>query len=339
MLVDTERNRLLFRKLAKLLGRSPSRPLPDTVHDFRTLARRIEAVLKVVCAEPGATERKLLRSLKRLRRHAGAVRDIDVQIAALRKLKIGRESDRRARLLDALTESRAEREKQLRDWLTDRRRNRLRRRLSRYAAVLDRAAAHAAIAESAPAGVPPAADEGTLCAGAEQVLRSFDPAPEALRRFAASARRTSLTSENLHAFRTACKKVRYVAEMSAGERSHHIVESLKRVQDAIGDWHDWDALRATAEDMFGRSLDSALVMALRNVTQAKYEEARHIAAEVRKDLLAEHRALTATRRQSSRRPARKVKFAAEPSSNSEPARKAPRRAPAAKSFHAANDVA
>ena len=147
------------------------------------------------------------------------------------------------------------------------------------------------------------------------MLRSFDPAADSLRRFASLARRTGLTSENLHAFRTACKKVRYVAEMGAGQRSQAIVASLKRVQDAIGDWHDWDALRTTAEDMFGRSLDSALVMALRNVTQAKFEEARHLALEVRRDLLAEHRALTAARR------------------------KAPRRASVRKSLHAINNVA
>jgi CHAD domain-containing protein len=332
--VDSERNRLLFRKLAQLLGRSPSRPQADTIHQFRTLARRVEAVLTIVCPDPGAPERKLLRGLKRLRRHAGAVRDIDVQIAALRKLKIGRESDRRARLMDALSEARAEREQELRDWLTDRRRNRLRRRLSRCAAALDRAATHAAIADSAPSGASSDSDghDKTLCSGAEHALRTLEPAAEALRRFASMARRARLTADDLHAFRTSCKKVRYIAEMGADERAQHIVESLKRAQDAIGDWHDWDALRATAEDMFGHSVDSALVMALRNVTQAKFEEARSISAGVRKELLAEHRGL-----RDSQRAARHV--AEQPSDSKPPRRKSPRREPAPKALRASNGVA
>lgn len=335
MQVDTDRNRVLFRKLAALLGRAPSHPHPDTVHQFRTMSRRIESALAVLCPEPSDTERKLLRSLKRLRRRAGRVRDLDVQIAALRKLKIGREAERRARLMNFLSEARADREDELVRWLSEKRRNRIRRRLSRLAAALDRAANHAAISASgAPAGRPsrPDSDNDVLCPGAEATIGSLDPAREALRRFASQSRKVgSLTPENLHAFRTMCKKTRYVAEMGAGETAQTIAESLRRAQVAIGDWHDWEALRLSAEDMFGHSVDSAVIMALRNVTQAKFEAARQVATEVRKELLAQYRAQNKAERES-RRPSRVAQ------SQRKPVR---RRGPASvpKSFHATTGVA
>lgn len=310
--MDHQRSRNLVRKLARRLARSSAHVQPDTIHDFRTLARRIEAALRVGYASSGEDDRKLVRSLRRLRRNAAAVRDIDVQIAALRKLKIGREEKRRAALLEVLLDRRAKREREFLQWFSGRRRTRLRRRLERSAAAFDAAATAGAGASSASAV-------------------SLEPASEALRRFASSARRTSLNAENLHAFRTFCKKARYIAEMGADERSDQLVADLKRVQDAIGEWHDWDALRATAEETFGSSMDSALMMALRNVTRAKYEEARLIAVEVRRDLLAQYRSQTAAAKRSPESPVQAAAGVAR--------RKSPRRASAAKSLTAANSAA
>ena len=57
----------------------------------------------------------------------------------------------------------------------------------------------------------------------------------------------SLDSGNLHDFRKLTKKARYVAESGQEESSQTIAKALKSVQDAIGDWHDWQCLGEEAE--------------------------------------------------------------------------------------------
>ena len=62
-----------------------------------------------------------------------------------------------------------------------------------------------------------------------------------------------LDAENLHDFRKATKKARYVAESGAeGEAYSSVAKALKRVQDAIGDWHDWLCLREEAKAALGQ---------------------------------------------------------------------------------------
>ena len=104
-----------------------------------------------------------------------------------------------------------------------------------------------------------------------------------------------MTPENLHAYRTRCKQIRYVAEM-AGNTAKQVVGPLKLVQDAIGDWHDWQTLTETAESLFSQSRDSALMSALRNVTNAKFVEARGLCQESRRTLMAQYRAMLREKR-------------------------------------------
>ncbi len=62
-----------------------------------------------------------------------------------------------------------------------------------------------------------------------------------------------LDAENLHDFRKATKKARYVAESGARERnSSSVAKALKRIQDAIGDWHDWLCLAEEAKTALGQ---------------------------------------------------------------------------------------
>ena len=126
----------------------------------------------------------------------------------------------------------------------------------------------------------------------------YDEVAASLRMFATLARQVrSLTPENLHAYRTRCKRIRYVAEMT-GDRpeAKRAVEPLKRIQDAVGDWHDWLTLTQTAESLFSRTLQGGLVAALRNVTDAKFLEARGVCQEARRELMAQYRAMLAEKR-------------------------------------------
>jgi len=78
------------------------------------------------------------------------------------------------------------------------------------------------------------------------------------------------TPSTLHQFRVQCKKTRYLAELLPGNAT--LLEQLKTIQDAIGDWHDWLTLTQNAAKITGPS-QSALLAHLENVTQAKFTHA------------------------------------------------------------------
>ena len=282
-MIDQERTQGLFRRLDILLSRTGAAPTPERVHQVRTTARRLEAILEIVYPEPTSRVARTLRGLKRLRRRAGAVRDLDVQAAALRTLKIGRETERKARLLSTLADARAAKEAQFQKAIHHKKVEKLQKRLQQTAL------------EIAQASVPPEQNGQNW----PPVWIDFDPVSASLRMFARLARQTkAITADNIHLFRTRCKRVRYVGEMAGmSPESKRVVGLLKRVQDSIGDWHDWQTLTLTAEDLFSRSLDSALVSALRNISNAKFVEARAVATDARRELMRDYRTMLARERE------------------------------------------
>jgi CHAD domain-containing protein len=281
--IDQERTQGLFRRLDILLSRTGAAPTPERVHQVRTTARRLEAILEIVYPEPTSRVARTLRGLKRLRRRAGAVRDLDVQAAALRTLKIGRETERKARLLSTLADARAAKEAQFQKAIHHKKVEKLQKRLQQTAL------------EMAQASVPPEQNGQNW----PPVWIDFDPVSASLRMFARLARQTkAITADNIHLFRTRCKRIRYVGEMAGmSPESKRVVGLLKRVQDSIGDWHDWQTLTLTAEDLFSRSLDSALVSALRNISNAKFVEARAVATDARRELMRDYRTMLARERE------------------------------------------
>lgn len=282
-MIDQERTQGLFRRLDILLSKTGAAPTPERVHQVRTTARRLEAILEIVYPEPTSRVARTLRGLKRLRRRAGAVRDLDVQAAALRTLKIGRETERKARLLSTLADARAAKEAQFQKAIHHKKVEKLQKRLQQTAL------------EMAQASVPPEQNGQNW----PPVWIDFDPVSASLRMFARLARQTkAITADNIHLFRTRCKRVRYVGEMAGmSPESKRVVGLLKRVQDSIGDWHDWQTLTLTAEDLFSRSLDSALVSALRNISNAKFVEARAVATDARRELMRDYRTMLARERE------------------------------------------
>lgn len=282
-MIDQERTQGLFRRLGILLSRTGAAPTPERVHQVRTTARRLEAILEIVYPEATSRVARTLRGLKRLRRRAGAVRDLDVQAVALRTLKIGRETERKARLLSTLADARAAKEAQFQKAIHHKKVEKLQKRLQQTAL------------EMAQASVPPEQNGQNW----PPVWIDFDPVSASLRMFARLARQTkAITADNIHLFRTRCKRIRYVGEMAGmSPESKRVVGLLKRVQDSIGDWHDWQTLTLTAEDLFSRSLDSALVSALRNISNAKFVEARAVATDARRELMRDYRTMLARERE------------------------------------------
>jgi CHAD domain-containing protein len=219
----------------------------DAVHRVRTGSRRLQAMLEAMLRENATfalnhPARLWLRQLKQIRRAAGPVRDLDVHRKLLENL-VGKaaapDSDTNPHHKPAETKQ----AEMLDDWLKSERKHlargmqkQIRKRqhglTERQTAVLN--AIGSVPLESVRTGR--SADAVAL----EDFVRAVDAMP-------------LLDAENLHDFRKATKKARYVAE-SAAEKGPYssVAKALKRVQDAIGEWHDWQCLLEEAGTALGK---------------------------------------------------------------------------------------
>jgi CHAD domain-containing protein len=235
---------------------------PEAVHRTRTGSRRVQATVEAILRENGAAGNALrqparawLRQLKRIRRDAGPVRDLDVhrklleswigEGAATQDPAIVNRSPvppatKRAGGGTSLLRNQAEK---LDTWLKEER-NRLGRGMqkrigNRQQALTNRQSEFFAV-------------NGRVHQGRLQALRPADAV--ALDDFMRAVDAMPvLHAENLHDFRKATKKARYVAESGAEDTASDVAKALKRVQDAIGVWHDWLCLAAEAKAALGQN--------------------------------------------------------------------------------------
>ena len=244
MSIAPERSQLVFRKTERDLTKLSSDQRPETVHSYRTTTRRLQTLLEELIPERDRNQKKLLKMLGRIRKRAGKVRDLDVQLGALRSLKIPQEPRRKTQLMQGLLELRAEHEKKLRKALTKENLREIRKRLKR-----------ASKETSLETSCDPLAVARQMLV---EVSRSAAPPTEAV----------------LHQYRIVIKRARYAAEFApkSGESTRFIAE-LKRLQDAVGNWHDWLTLTHTAAARLGDVNESSLVAALHNVTGGKFRQA------------------------------------------------------------------
>jgi CHAD domain-containing protein len=197
---------------------------PEAVHRVRTGSRRLQAMIESTTpAEAfGKLTKARLRQLKRIRRAAGPVRDLDVQRKLLEAWIAGEEN----------LPLRAQAQK-LDMWLRDQRYSHAQEMQTAIGKPQQRLA---------ELGALPTFEKSQGADGADAVAMEF---------FARAAyAMPQLDAENLHDFRKAVKKARYIAEGSGGEPSR-VARALKRVQDAIGEWHDWLCLQQDAREALG----------------------------------------------------------------------------------------
>ncbi len=250
MSIISERSHLIFQKTERDLLKLSASQQADTVHRFRTTTRRLQTLLEELVPKRHRNEKKLLKMLDRIRRRAGRVRDLDVQLSALRSLKTPQQPRRKTQLMHTLIELRAKHEDKLSKMLTKESLREIRKRLKKA---------------SKEAG--PEASRDPLAAAREMLARVE-------RRTGAETSARPLTEDLLHRYRTVVKRARYAAEFApkSAESSQFIAE-LKRLQDAVGNWHDWLTLTHTAITRLGGVNESSLVAALHNVTGAKFRQA------------------------------------------------------------------
>ena len=178
-----------------------------------------------------------------------------MQIGSLRNLKVPEGAAHKSQLIRALTEERLRREKRLAKALSGAAIRELRKRLKR-------------------------------ASGEAKVLDDRASLSLALRLVAKLARDSGpLTEKMLHQYRIIGKRARYLAELAGNDpEAERLVAQLKRMQDVIGDWHDWLKLANKAAKLFGGVRESPLVAALHNVTRAKFRHAVDALSEARAGL-------------------------------------------------------
>jgi CHAD domain-containing protein len=252
MPVDLRRSRLVFQRLARELTKLAKNPAPESVHKFRTNSRRVEALLSEVVPQLKRNDKKLLKLLSRLRKKAGRVRDLDVEIASLRSLKIPEGNGHKSEFVSALVQDRIKHEQKLAKAFTRNTAEEVRKRLKRAVSEID-------------------------------IPKDTEPLALTLNKLAKLGREhVMLTEKTLHQYRIIGKRARYIAELADPDaEAKRVIDQLKHMQDVIGDWHDWLKLTQKAEALFGGVRDSALVAMLRNVTQAKFRQSVDAVAETR----------------------------------------------------------
>ncbi len=244
MSIDPKRSREVFQNLERDLVKLASKPQAKTVHRFRTGTRRLQILLSEFSPRLDHSDKKLLKQLGRIRKRAGKVRDLDMQAIALRSLKVPREPRRKSQLLNQLIDLRAQQEKKLRKQLDKATVREIRKRLKRTAKHFH-----------PNAGRDPLAVARAML---ETLHRPGAP----------------LTETVLHQYRILSKRARYAAEFAIpSPASERFIAQIKRIQDALGDWHDWLTLTQTATAHLGDVRESPLVAELHNVTGAKYRRA------------------------------------------------------------------
>ena len=318
---ELTRLRQLTETLKKNLDICAKDPTVDAVHDTRTGTRRIEAMLDSILREravEGEVEsekavafheaaKEWLKLLKRIRRAAGAVRDLDVHRKLIEKQwpskkNGGQESTPEAPVsespdglpmvnsipsADGYSAPRDPVSQQAGDldtWLKHTRQHHaqpLTKAASKWGARLDEELA--------------TFEEAMRQARRRRTTRSA--ALTALEEFARLSHHMQRLDEgNLHDFRKGAKKARYMAESGGDDPQAGLVgKALKKLQDEIGDWHDWLVLAEEAHQALGQA-GGELTVLIEAQRDQHYAEAMRTADTMRGRLLGELQALTPKRR-------------------------------------------
>lgn len=221
---------------------------PKRVHRLRTTIRRIESLIAFAEPEVGKKQERAIGALALLRKRAGRVRDLDVQLTLLGALGNTSTSADRKLLADSLKRKREKQMERLRVALGE-------TKEQRFRAIFD------AIKVQAEAALP------LLDESAEPLERAKRELAQIGDEYASPAKPKVSA---LHEVRIRLKKVRYLAEV--GEESaeqKEFLAKMKTVQDALGSWHDWEELAKTAEKQFGDRMNCPLLVEVRALFAAR----------------------------------------------------------------------
>jgi CHAD domain-containing protein len=209
---------------------------PDTIHDTRVWSRRLQEAFRVLFPQPRTGKsRKLVRTLRQVRRALGDCRNVDVTLALIdNKLTAATAAGAHESwdlVRDYLREKRTRLGAQARDELT---RHDIAQFVTRTQSLLE------------PDGLAQQPEEllkqslTKALADWNEALQNVQENPEV---------------DQIHALRISGKRLRYRAELLAdlGDASvKRRIKSLKLLQDELGNWHDRYVLLQVIAEFIGR---------------------------------------------------------------------------------------
>ncbi len=235
---------------------------PKKVHRLRATIRRVESFISLARPHPGRKQEKLVEELIELRKRAGRVRNLDVRIRLLSSIANGSTASDRRVLLQTF---KAKREKQSRRLLSA---------LKKFdklelVARLEKLFAKTSLADDTGASIGPL----------EQARKDFSS-------LVSEIPAGNLKPRLLDALRMGLKRIRYTAELAeASDAQQQLLGTIKTVQDAIGEWHDWEALVKIADEQFGDRVNCPLLVEMRSLFSAKYSAANSAVSGLRPSLV------------------------------------------------------
>jgi CHAD domain-containing protein len=235
-----QRMRSTIDRTSRFLDKLAEQPSAENVHRFRTHSRRVETILRELVPDPSRSQAKLLKQLVELRKKAGKIRDLNVQIAAMRNLKMAQSGGHKAQFLRSLSEELSEREARIAELLDKKTVRQIQKRLARASTELQLPAPTQLL---------------------EVAIAKFDEA---------KITDSFPSDETSHHYRIVGKRARYIAELAGDTpEATRFIEQLKHMQDLLGEWHDWLQLSMRSERSLGGSEKSPMSAALQNITRVK----------------------------------------------------------------------
>lgn len=229
-----------------------------SAHFFRTSLRRFQAWHEVIHPKLDSDKKSAMKFLNKLRKATGKLRDSEVHLDLLDSLE-GATSKEKKRVEKAL---------------------KLRRKAARdkIESLLGDADLKTHLSHLRLIGEPPVANHQA----SQHPLPSADQlALDEYRTFVES--RASLSPENLHSYRLACKGFRYKAELAGDTpQARALIDAWKSLQDVSGDWHDYLALSELTEEACGDCTLHSLLVGMRD---KKYDDSAAAVDTVERQLL------------------------------------------------------
>ena len=240
--------RSLSADLLKAVSKLQQDASPKSVHKLRTTIRRIESLVQYGQPKLSKKQQRAIEEIADLRKRAGKIRDLDVQLDLLGAIGNGSTAADRRTLTQTLSRKRTRQVRRLTSLLKKVADSRLAARLQKITGKLQ------------PAD------------SADEMALPLQQAEAELSKLAAGyGQGQPLKPARLHQLRIDLKQVRYTAELAGGStQQEQFLAVMKAVQDAIGEWHDWEILVKTAEKQFADRVNCPLLTEIRALMAAKY---------------------------------------------------------------------
>lgn len=290
MAIEIDRLERPLRKLRKALKSLSKDPPPEEVHKLRTRARHIESIAPALTSGKNKKTRRLVKSIKPVRRAAGTVRDMDVLTGNALSLPQNAHSESLLRLIEHLGATRQQSAGALLETVDEQRKS-ARRILKKYSKLVKER-----VLKSSPNGKQPAGNTispDRIAKPARHLRAAILALTDELRSWSA------LGESNIHPFRLKVKELRSILQLLP-DSDAELVKSLGEVKDRIGDWHDWQQLSGFAHAALDAHEDRALLEQIDATGQRKLKEALVSANELRKRNLKKPQKQGAQKRQPSK---------------------------------------